>query len=171
MSYILCTLCIVAVIVLDQITKYLAVKYLMPVVSVPIIKDVLHLTYVENRGAAFGMLQNHRWVFMILSTVVMVIIMAVMFKYKKYLHPIMLIGLCFVVGGGIGNMIDRTINGYVVDFVDFTLINFAVFNIADTFICIGVGLLILDIILKKSDLAFLDDKKSDEVTNDETETD
>lgn len=171
MSYILCTLCIVAVIVLDQITKYLAVKYLMPVVSVPIIKDVLHLTYVENRGAAFGMLQNHRWVFMILSTVVMVIIMAVMFKYKKYLHPIMLTGLCFVVGGGIGNMIDRTINGYVVDFIDFTLINFAVFNIADTFICIGVGLLILDIILKKSDLAFLDDKKSDEVTNDETETD
>ncbi|MBQ4116925.1 MAG: signal peptidase II [Clostridia bacterium] len=171
MSYILCTLCIVAVIVLDQITKYLAVKYLMPVVSVPIIKDVLHLTYVENSGAAFGMLQNHRWVFMILSTVVMVIIMVVMFKYKKYLHPIMLTGLCFVVGGGIGNMIDRTINGFVVDFVDFTLINFAVFNIADTFICIGVGLLILDIILKKSDLAFLDDKKSDEVTNDETETD
>ena len=68
-------------------------------------------------------------------------------------------------------MIDRTINGYVVDFVDFTLIDFAVFNIADTFICIGVGLLILDIILKKSDLAFLEDKKSDEVTNDETETD
>lgn len=171
MSYILCTLCIVAVIVLDQITKYFAVKYLMPVVSVPIIKDVLHLTYVENRGAAFGMLQNHRWVFMILSTVVMVIIVAIMFKYKKYLHPIMLTGLCFVVGGGIGNMIDRTINGYVVDFVDFTLINFAVFNIADTFICVGVGLLILDIILKKSDLAFLDDKKSDEVINDETETD
>ncbi len=171
MSYILCTLCIVAVIVLDQITKYVAVKYLMPVVSVPIIKDVLHLTYVENSGAAFGILQNHRWVFMILSTVVMVIIVAVMFKYKKYLHPVMLTGLCFVVGGGIGNMIDRTVNGYVVDFVDFTLINFAVFNIADTFICVGVGLLILDIILKKSDLAFLDDKKSDEVTNDETETD
>jgi signal peptidase II len=143
----------------------------MPVAFVPIIKDVLHFTYAENRGAAFGMLQNHRWVFMILSTVVMVIIVAVMFKYKKYLHPIMLTGLCFVVGGGIGNMIDRTINGYVVDFVDFTLINFAVFNIADTFICVGVGLLILDILLKKSDLAFLDDKKSDEVANDETETD
>ena len=171
MSYILCTLCIIAVIVLDQITKFIAVKYLMPISSVPIIQDVLHLTYVENRGAAFGMLQNHRWVFMVLSTLVMVVILAVMFKYKRYLHPIMLTGLCFVVGGGIGNMIDRTINGYVVDFVDFTLINFAVFNIADTFICIGVGLLILDIILKKSDLAFLDDKKSDEVTNDETETD
>lgn len=171
MSYILYTLCIVAVIVLDQITKFIAVKYLMPVSSVPIIQDVLHLTYVENRGAAFGMLQDHRWVFMVLSTVVMLIILTVMFKYKKYLHPIMLTGLSFVVGGGVGNMIDRTINGFVVDFVDFTLINFAVFNIADTFICVGVGLLILDIILKKSDLAFLDDKKSDEVTNNETETD
>ncbi len=171
MSYILYTLCIVAVIVLDQITKFIAVEYLMPVSSVPIIQDVLHLTYVENRGAAFGMLQNHRWVFMVLSTVVVVIILTVMFKYKKYLHPIMLTGLSFVVGGGIGNMIDRTINGFVVDFVDFTLIDFAVFNIADTFICVGVGLLILDIILKKSDLAFLDDKKSDEVTNNETETD
>lgn len=166
MSYIMCTLCIVAVIILDQITKFIAVKYLMPISTVPIIQDVLHLTYVENRGAAFGMLQNHRWVFMILSTVVMVIILAVMFKYKRYLHPLMLIGLCFIVGGGVGNMIDRTIKGFVVDFVDFTLINFAVFNIADAFICVGVGLLILDIILKKSDLVFLDDKKSDEVTDD-----
>lgn len=171
MSYFFCILCIVAVIVFDQITKLIAVKYLMPISSVPIIRDVLHLTYVENRGAAFGMLQNHRWVFMVLSTVVMVIILVVMFKYKKYLHSLMLTGLSFIVGGGIGNMIDRTINGFVVDFVDFTLINFAVFNIADTFICVGVGLLILDIILKKSDLAFLDDKKSDEVTNNETDTD
>ena len=171
MSYILCTLCIVAVIILDQITKFIAVKYLMPISSVPIIQDVLHFTYVENRGAAFGILQNHRWVFMILSVLVMVIILAVMFKYKSYLHPVMMTGLCFVIGGGIGNMIDRTINGYVVDFVDFTLINFAVFNIADMFICVGVGLLILDIILKKSDLAFLDDKKSDEVAKNETETD
>lgn len=171
MSYIMCTLCIVAVIVFDQITKIIAVKYLMPISSVPIIQDVLHLTYVENRGAAFGMLQNHRWIFMVLSTVVMILILAVMFKYKKHLHPIMLTGLSFVVGGGIGNMIDRTVNGYVVDFVDFTLIDFAVFNIADTFICVGVGLLILDILLKKSNLAFLDDKKSDEVTNNETDTD
>ncbi len=171
MSYIMCLLCIVAVIILDQITKILAVKFLMPVSSVPILQDVLHLTYVENRGAAFGMLQNHRWVFMVLSTIVMFVIILVIFKYKKYFHPLMLIGLCFTVGGGIGNMIDRTLKGFVVDFIDFTLIDFAVFNIADAFICVGVGLLILDIILKKSDLAFLDDKKSDEVAEDETETD
>lgn len=67
--YVICFLCVAAVIVLDQVSKFLAVKYLMPVSSVPLIKDVLHLTYVENRGAAFGMLQDHRWVFMIVSTV------------------------------------------------------------------------------------------------------
>ena len=112
------------------------------------------------------MLSNHRWVFMILSTVVMVAIIFVIFKFKKYFHPIMLTGLCFTVGGGIGNMIDRTVLGYVVDFIDFTLIDFAVFNIADTFICVGVGLLVLDILLKRSDLSFLDGKKPEEEEND-----
>ena len=171
MSYIMCILCMVAVVIVDQITKYCAVRYLMPIASFPIIKDVLHLTYVENRGAAFGMLQNHRWVFMIVSTVVMFVILFVMFKYKKYLHTIMLIGLSFTVGGGVGNMIDRTLNGYVVDFVDFTLINFAVFNVADTFITVGVGLIVLDILLKKSDLTFLDGDKSEKAECDEADTD
>ena len=68
-------------------------------------------------------------------------------------------------------MIDRTLLGYVVDFIDFTLINFAVFNIADSFICVGVGLMLLDVILKKSDLSFLDDKKSEKDTDNETNAD
>ena len=158
-SYLLYSICIVFVIGLDQISKILAVKYLMPLKSIPLIKDVFHLTYVENRGAAFGILQNHRWVFMILSTVVMLVIIFVMFRYKKYLHPIMMTGLSFTVGGGIGNMIDRSLKGFVVDFFDFTLIDFAVFNVADTFICIGVGLILLDILLGKSDYSFLDGEK------------
>lgn len=168
MSYVMCILCMVAVIVLDQFTKFLAVEFLMPVSSVPIIQDVLHLTYVQNRGAAFGMLQNHRWVFMVISSIVMILLLFVIFKFKKFFHPLMLTGLCFTVGGGIGNMIDRTIIGYVVDFIDFTLIDFAVFNVADSFICVGVGLIILDIILKKSDLSFLDDKKTEEVEGNDT---
>ena len=169
MSYLLYLLCIVFVIVFDQITKIIAVKQLLPISTYPIIKDVIHFTYVENRGAAFGMLQNQRWLFMVLSTVVMVVILFVMIKYKKYLHPIMLTGLSFTVGGGIGNMIDRTIKGYVVDFIDFTLIDFAVFNIADTFICIGVGLIILDILLGKSDYSFLENDKTNLKTENGTE--
>ena len=169
MSYLLYLLCIISVIVFDQVTKVIAIKQLLPISTYPIIKDVIHFTYVENRGAAFGMLQNQRWVFMILSTVVIVVILFVMVKYKKFLHPIMLTGLSFTIGGGIGNMIDRTIKGYVVDFIDFTLIDFAVFNIADTFICIGVGLIILDILLGKSDYSFLENDKTNLKTENGTE--
>ena len=175
MSYLLYSICIIAVIVIDQITKMLAVKYLMPINTYPLLENVFHLTYVENRGAAFGILQNHRWVFMIISTVVMAVIVFVIFKYKKFLHPIIMVGLSFTVGGGIGNMIDRTIKGFVVDFFDFTLIDFAVFNVADTFICIGVGLIFLDVLLGKSDYSFLDGEKqildSEKDKKDETYTD
>jgi signal peptidase II len=143
----------------------------MPISTFPIIQDVLHLTYAENKGAAFGILQNHRWVFMISSVVLMAVLVLIMVKYKKFLHPLMMTGLSFVFAGGIGNMIDRTLLGYVIDFIDFTLIDFAIFNIADSFICIGVGIMLLDIILKKSDLSFLDDKKSDKETEDETNPD
>ncbi|MBE6670965.1 MAG: signal peptidase II [Ruminococcaceae bacterium] len=175
MSYLLYSICIIAVIAIDQITKIMAVKYLMPIHTYPLLENVFHLTYVENKGAAFGILQNHRWVFMIISTVVMAVIVFVMFKYKKFLHPIIMIGLSFTVGGGIGNMIDRTIKGFVVDFFDFTLIDFAVFNVADTFICIGVGLIFLDVLLGKSDYSFLDGEKqildSEKDNKDETYTD
>lgn len=169
MSYLLYLICIVSVVVFDQITKMIAIKQLLPISTYPIIKDVIHFTYVENRGAAFGILKDQRWVFMILSTVVVVVILYIMVRYKKYLHPIMLIGLSFTVGGGIGNMIDRTVKGYVVDFIDFTLIDFAVFNIADTFICIGVGLIILDILLGKSDYSFLENDKTNLKTENGTE--
>ena len=166
---------IVASVFADQLTKQLVVNFLDREEPLYIIKDVLRFSYVENRGAAFGMLDDHRWVFMILSTVVMVVIIYVMFKYKRFFHPILMTGLSFTVGGGIGNMIDRTVNGFVVDFFDFTLIDFAVFNLADTFICIGVGLIFLDILLGKSDYSFLDDKKqiidSEKDRNDDTDTD
>ena len=111
------------VVLLDQITKWLAVQYLKPQFSVPLINDVLHLTYVENEGAAFGMLKNSRWVFMIVSAVAVAVAM--------------------ILGGGIGNMIDRVRIGYVVDFIDFRLINFAVFNVADSFVTVGAALLIV----------------------------
>jgi signal peptidase II len=147
MSYILCIICIISVVVLDQITKYIAVEYLQPIGSVPVIEDVFHFTYVKNSGAAFGMLKDHRWIFMIISAFIIVLVFYLIFKYKRQFHPLMLVGLSFTVGGGIGNMIDRVIKEYVVDFLDFTLIDFPVFNVADIFVCVGVGLIILDIIL------------------------
>ena len=140
-------LAIIAVTVfLDQITKYLTIFYLKPIDTLPLIEDVLHLTYVENTGAAFGMMKDSRWVFMVISTVAIVGILVYMF-WKRPSDKLLCVSLSFIVGGGIGNMIDRTLLGYVVDMIDFRLINFAVFNVADSFVCVGAGLMILYLIL------------------------
>ncbi len=127
---------------LDQLTKRLVVSYLKPIHSRPLWQDVFHLTYVENRGAAFGMLADQRWVFLILSTLGIAAITFYLF-WDKELDWLSFCSLACVVGGGIGNMIDRVAYGYVVDFFDFTLIDFAVFNVADTFVCCGVGLFVI----------------------------
>lgn len=144
---LLWTLLIIAFIYLDQMSKYLAVIFLKGEPSFPLWQDVLHLTYVENTGAAFGMLKDHRWVFMIASTVAIVGIFVYLVRHRKE-SRLQTLSLSMLVAGGIGNMIDRVALGYVVDFIDFTLIDFAVFNVADSFVCVGVGLLILYIIIE-----------------------
>ena len=139
-------LIIIGSIWLDQLTKWLAVTLLQGNPSVPIIPGALQLTYLENPGAAFGMLQNNRWVFLIISTVG---ILAVFFYLlvKRPTSKLLCVALSFIVGGGVGNMIDRILLGYVIDFIDFCLINFAIFNVADSFVCIGAGMLALWVIL------------------------
>lgn len=140
-------LAIIAVtIFLDQITKYLTILYLKPIDTLPLIPDVIHLTYLENTGAAFGMMKDARWLFMIVSTVAIVGILVYLF-WKRPTSKLECVSLSLIVGGGIGNMIDRTLLGYVVDMIDFRLINFAVFNVADSFVCVGAGLMILYLIL------------------------
>ncbi len=135
------SICIL-IIIFDIITKRVAVFSLKDISTVPIIQDILHLTYVENRGAAFGMLQNQRWIFMIIT--VIVIIAIIYFKTKNKLTSKLLdLGLSFVLGGAVGNMIDRVILGYVVDFIDFQIINFPVFNVADIFVVIGAIILVI----------------------------
>ncbi len=135
---------IVGSIGLDQLTKWLAVEFLMPLEngSLPLWKGVLHLTYVENRGAAFGMLSNQRWVFMVISSVAIVGLCVYLFGFCK-MGTWAKVSFAMIIGGGIGNMIDRIMLGYVVDFIDFTLINFAVFNVADSFVTVGACILIV----------------------------
>ncbi len=142
-------LIIVLCVIIDQLTKYFAVTSLAPVGTFPLIKDVLHLTYVENRGAAFGMLADHRWVFMLLSTVgiAAVFVYMVWARRKKCDSWLTRIAVCLIIGGGIGNMIDRIAKGYVVDFIDCRFIDFYVFNGADSFVCVGCGLFLLAVIL------------------------
>lgn len=144
-DYILYSLIIAVGIFLDQITKWLSVKFLSKVVTVPIIKNVIHLTYVENRGAAFGMFKDQRWVFMTTSTVMIVGLL--LYLYLGFAeNKLYEVSIAMIISGGIGNMIDRIALKYVIDFIDFRLINFAVFNGADSFVCVGAGLLVLALV-------------------------
>lgn len=138
---------IIGTVFLDQLTKYLTIFYLKPVGSVPIIEDALHLTYAENTGAAFSMFDepDQRWIFMSISTVAIVALLVYFFG-RRPTDKLEALSLAFIIGGGIGNMIDRVALGYVVDMIDFCLIDFAVFNVADSFVCVGVGLLMLTLI-------------------------
>lgn len=156
---------IVLGVVLDQLTKMLAVKHLKPIGSYPLWENVFHLTYHENPGAAFGMLDEHPWVFMLFSTVAILLLAVYLFFDRSYLSdkgedgrypkiPLFSgISIALIVTGGIGNMIDRIgtrilyDRGFVVDFLDFTLIDFAIFNVADSFVTVGAFLLAFSLLL------------------------
>jgi signal peptidase II len=139
---------IVGAIALDQLTKILVLNFMELGQSIKLIPNVLNLTYIQNRGAAFGMLSEHRWVFMIISTVAIIGIIVYLFGFCKE-RMLVKVGLATIIGGGIGNMIDRTAYGFVVDMIDFCLFDFWVwiFNVADACVCVGAGIVMLGIIL------------------------
>ena len=140
-------LIIAAVVLLDQVSKILVVAFLYRD-SVPLLKDVLHFTYVENRGMAFGLLQDRRWVFLVFSTLGIAMMGVYLFRYA--VKPFTRIGLALIVGGGIGNMLDRIFRGFVVDFIDFCAFDFWVwvFNIADAAVCVGAVFFVLGLVLE-----------------------
>ena len=134
---------------LDQLTKYLVVTFMELGDTVPLWDGVFHITRVTpNPGAAFGIFSapEHRWIFMTVSTVALIAI-AVYLALDRTVPLFGGVAMAFIFGGGVGTMIDRTLEGAVVDFLDFRLINFAVFNVADSFVCIGVGMVVLLLIL------------------------
>ena len=129
-------------VVLDQVTKIAVLEKLAPIGTYPLIEDIFHFTYVENRGAAFGMLADHRWVFMILSTAAILAMLFWLF-WEKPASWWVRISTAFVIAGGIGNMIDRVGRGFVVDFIDCRFIDFYVFNVADSFVCVGCAMFMI----------------------------
>ena len=139
---------IVGGILLDFLTKLLVVGLMSLGQSVTLIPGVLKLTYIRNYGAAFGMLSQHRWVFMVISTVAIIGIGIYLFGYCKE-RMLLKVGLAMIISGGLGNMIDRVFYGYVVDMINFCLFPFWkwIFNVADAFVCVGAGLVILAIVL------------------------
>ena len=146
MWMILVSALIVGVIALDQISKALVLNLLYEG-HVVLIPGVLDFTYVENRGMAFGLLADHRWVFMLLSVFGIALIAVYTYLFVK--DKLGRVALSLIIGGGIGNMIDRVAYGFVVDFIDFCAFDFWVwvFNVADSAVCIGAGLFFLYIIL------------------------
>ena len=163
----LCIVVMILVIAVDQLTKYLVASTMYVGETIPVWQNVFHITYVQNKGAAFGLLSNNRWIFMVLSVAAIVILFYYLIR-KKPKSKLLRICLSLVVGGGIGNMIDRIFNQYVVDFIDVRAINFFVFNIADSCVTIGCVLLIIYILVtdiraskKKKELAGNDDTSND----------
>lgn len=147
---------------LDQWTKHLAVLHLKGQDSIILIPGVLELEYLENRGAAFGMLYNQQVFFYIITVVLVTCILVLFFRMpmiKKYLPGH--ITLMVITAGAIGNFIDRVLNQYVVDFIYFSLIDFPKFNMADIYItcgCIVVFILVL-FVYKDEDFEFMSFKK------------
>lgn len=128
---------------IDQLTKLWAVKILKPIGSIPIIRNVLEIYYVENRGAAFGIMQNKQWFFLLITLAVLVGLVWVSGRIPDEKHFIPLkVCLYFVGAGAVGNMIDRIFRKYVVDFIYFSLINFPVFNVADIYVTVAAFLLV-----------------------------
>lgn len=140
MDNILNILIIIALVLIDQATKVLTVFYLKPIGTVKLIDGVISLTYAENTGAAFSMLENQTWLFVIITFITL----GAMFYYysKGYIkHKIGEIAFILVAGGAVGNLIDRVFHGFVVDMFEFKFMTFAIFNVADIFITFGGALL------------------------------
>ena len=125
--------------VLDQVSKYYVMNHFAIGESVSVIQNVFHLTYIINRGAAFGMLANQRWFFLVVAFIL--IIVYAIYNKKVNRGPISLrIGSALLISGAIGNGIDRYVLHGVVDFFDFRI--WPIFNVADIGICVGVACII-----------------------------
>ena len=149
------TTIIISIILLciDQISKLLVVNLLTKTDSITIIKNFFYLTYINNDGAAFSILVGKR-IFLILIAVLAIVMLIRYIKKNNIQNKLELVSISLIIGGSLGNLMDRVVRGYVIDFLDFKIFNhnFPIFNLADTFIVIGVFLLLLKEIRKENNL-------------------
>jgi signal peptidase II len=140
-----------SVVVADRISKWICQTSLQPLGSVPVIKGIFHLTYVENRGAAFGILQNKTWFFIPATLIILVILLYMLIRVKTN-SKLMRVSLALIAGGAVGNLIDRIWLGYVVDFLDFRI--WPVFNIADSSVVVGALILGYLVLVKGEGISY-----------------
>lgn len=153
---------VLALILFDQYTKSLATKFLKDNSAMVIWDKVFQLEYLENRGSAFGLFENKRIFLLIVGILFMGIIIALLIKVptnKRFIALHVLLGC--LIAGGMGNMIDRFVQGYVVDFFYFILIHFPIFNVADVYIVVSVILIgfMFAFVYQEEELTFLMGKK------------
>ena len=143
-QFLWCIPLVAVLIIIDQITKRIAVNELADGLRIPLINGVLEFTFVQNRGAAFGIMQNALPFFVVITLAALCVITYFLLhipSQKRYLP--LRICLCFIAAGAIGNFIDRLRLSYVRDFIYFSLIDFPVFNVADIYITCATILLVL----------------------------
>ncbi len=157
-TFIPCVFFIGILIAFDQFTKYLVTVKLKGNAPFVLINGVFEFSYSENRGAAFGILQGGFILFFIVSLIVVAFVLYALWKMPAERHYIPLrISLIMIAAGAAGNMIDRLIKGYVVDFLYFKLINYPIFNVADSYVTVSVILLLILVLAyyPEKDLDFL----------------
>jgi len=129
------------VVALDQLTKYLIQANLVLNSTIPLVDGIFHITYIQNSGAAFSMFQNKTGFLIAMQLAVITVVLVYLIKRQKKEHWSLLLSLSLIAAGGMGNLIDRAMNGYVVDFLDFRI--WPIFNVADISVCVGCGLLVI----------------------------
>ena len=150
MTLLMTLLAIAAMVVVDQVVKYWAVTVLAPVGSIPLIPGILQLSYVENRGAAFSILENQIWLLLIITIAILAVIIYSL--HRGYIQTILgKISLVIIAAGAVGNMIDRIFRHFVVDMIQTTFIDFPVFNIADIYVTVGVALFMIYVLFQHKD--------------------
>lgn len=170
---------IASAVAVDQISKHLVMNFLSREEPFVLIEGVLRFTYVENDGAAFGSFGDHRWIFMIVSTVGIIGLLIYLWKFRPD-SKLACTAISMIIGGGIGNMIDRVFykgtlpwtqgKNVVIDFIDFCAFPKIwpwVFNIADSFVCVGAGLMIVWCVWSLIDEIKLEKAKKAEENNEE----
>ena len=144
--YMLYILLIAACLIVDQAVKIFVSSVMIPGESVPVIQGFFHITYIHNEGAAFGILAGHSTVLIAIPAVILTAVVIYLAVRGRNVPKMMGFALSLIAAGGTGNIVDRALYGYVIDFLDFKIWN-PVFNVADIFICTGCGLMILYILV------------------------
>lgn len=142
MLYVILSVFSVLIVVLDQFTKYLTVSHIPLGQTRPFLDGVVHFTYLQNTGMAFSLLEGGRWFFLVMTLAVFALL-GYALKKRWITHPTGLWALAAIVGGAVGNLIDRVRLGYVVDMIEVEFISFPVFNVADCFVVCGGILLVI----------------------------